>query len=207
MNKTRTGFTISEVMVAAVVFLLFSTSVISVLTLGMNYLQVGQVKILAQGNARAAADCITSELKQAILNPNSVTGYPGISPAILPSAVLCPNSNTRTAGSITFTEPNPANYTPYTTGWNYENAANYQTVRYYVSNRTVYREMKRFDADGNQISITNDPIAQTPGGTITLSFTYVSSQLFTVTVTSSEVDSQNVLRTYTISPTVAVLGL
>lgn len=207
MQRKRSGFTLSEVMVVAVVFLLFSTSLISVLTLGMDYLQVGQVKILAQGNTRAVADCITSELKQAILNPNSVTGYPSISPAILPSAVLYPNSNTRTANSITFTEPNPANYAPYTTGWDYENAVNYQTVRYYVSNRTVYREMKRFDADGNQTSITNDPIAQTSGGTITLSIAYASSQMFTVTVTSSEVDSQNKLRTYTVSPTVAVLGL
>jgi prepilin-type N-terminal cleavage/methylation domain-containing protein len=203
----RSGMTLPEVMVAAVIFLLFSTSLISVLSLGMDYLQIGQQKILAQGNARMVADCIISELKQAIPNPNATTGYPGITPAIVPSAVLYPNSNNRSADYIIFTEPNPLNYAPYTSGWSYENASNYQTVRYYVSSGTVYREMKRFDSAGNQVSVASDPVARTSEGTISLSFSYLSGRLFSVSVTSSEKDGHLRTSSYSITGMAATLGI
>jgi len=196
MRKYRKGFTLAELLVTMLLFTMFSTTLLGVLTLSLRYLARADRLISAQKSASMTMDFISNELKNAVINPTS-TGYLSISPIpATATAVLVPTPTTSTASEIRFTTVNPdsrnpamstyrATCDPSSTSYSTTDRANYQTVRYYiaVNGREVHRELKKYDANGLLTRTTDDVVAQVDEGLITMSFTISQSDLVTITIT------------------------
>lgn len=207
MSRRRRGMTLVELMVMAVIFSLFATTVLSVLTIALRYWTQSNQRVLAEQNLRVAMQAITSELRQGVpdadvAGANPATGYLSLSPAVPPTAVLTPNANTVGANYLAFTEPNPTNYDPSQTTFSAADPSNFQRVRYYVSGGSLRRERVQWSSAGAVTSTVDDAlVSASSSGIIALTVQYLSATTFTVAVTTREGNSQ-----YSLSSTVTVLG-
>jgi len=191
--KSSSGMVLSELMVALVIFLLFSGSLLAIVTLGMRYWGKANANVLAQQNARLAAEAIVSEMKQAIPNPDpggvgrTPTGYLAITPALEPTGVLYPNYNQPSLDYVEFTEPNPVNYDRASSGFVPEDPSNYQRIRYYVSGKKLYRDITRYDSNGISLGTSTSPLAAASGeGTLSMEVDCLAARLFRITIRATE---------------------
>jgi len=194
----RNGFTLSEVMITVVIFLLFMMSLLGMLIMGLRYLNKANSEIIAQQNCRNILETITTELRQAMPNPApGITGYLSISPPVEPTAVLYPNNNVKTANYIKFTEPNFSYYDPSSLTFNAADPQNYQQVKYYINNNVLYREVKTIDSAGTLSEPTSFALAETPGGSLSMTAKYLTSNKFEISVTVTENKGHDTEATYT----------
>lgn len=205
MSRTReqSGFTLAEVLITAVVFLLFSTVLFGLLINGLNYFKAADADFSAQTTCRNIMEIIVSELRQAVPNPdpglaNSPTGYLSIAPNAAPTAILYPNYLNKTGNYLIFTEPNHSNFDPSESSFSDMDPSNYQRIRYYVQNgNTLMREITKYDSNGSVASTESDQVAEVPNGEIVMEIEFVSTKKVELTVTVTEAKGQSHERTYT----------
>lgn len=198
MFANQKGFTLPEVMVTAVVFLLFAMSLLGMLIMGMRYLNQADADIAAQQNCRDILDIITSELRQAAPCPDPgqgsypARGYIGINPSVGSTSVMVPNkNNTTSTDQIEFTEPNYSNFDPSVSGFDRTNPSNYQKVKYQITgNKVLIREVTTYDADGNVNTTDSAEVAVTQNGQISFDVLWQSNRVFDVTVSTEEAGKQ-----------------
>jgi|GEM_PF-1706027 len=192
MKRTNGGFTLAELMVVSVLFLLVSSSIMGVLILALSCWEKADASVAAQQNARLAASIIIADLKQAVINQdpghgtNPATGYRSISPAVPPTGVLFPNLNQLSRAYLIFNEPNFSAYDPSGATWDPQDPSNYQKVKYYVSSGTLLRQVTKYDSSSQVTSTREDPIAAVNDGSITLTVNYLGTNLFYVEVRAVE---------------------
>lgn len=192
MKRTNGGFTLAELMVVCVLFLLFSSSIMGILILALSSWEKADASVAAQQNARLAASIVMADLKQAVINQdpghgtNPPTGYRAISPAIPPTGVLYPNLNLPSTTYLIFNEPNFSTYDPSGTSWDPQNPSNYQKVKYYVSSGTLLRQVTKYDSSSRSTSTREDPIAAVSDGSLNLTINYLAANLFYVEVRAVE---------------------
>jgi len=201
MNRTfknKKGFTLSEVMVTAVVFLLFALSLLGMLIMGMRYLNQADADIAAQQNCRDILDIMTNELRQAAPCPdpgqggNPARGYIGINPSVGSTAVMVPNKNNTTSTNVLeFTEPNYSNFDPSVSGFDRTNPSNYQRVKYKVTgDKVLTREVTTYNTDGSVNTTDSAEVAVTQNGSISFEAVWQSNRVFDITVSTEEAGKQ-----------------
>ena len=210
MPNNRKGFTLPEIMVTTVVFILFSMSLLGILIMGMRYFNQAEADILAQQNCREVLEIITQELRQG--NPcadpgqgaNPSRGYLGVTPPLESTAVLYPNKNpdNNPGNYIEFTVPNYQTYDPADSSFDRFNPYYYKRVKYFTTQdgKTVRREVTTYTKGGDVDNNKTDDVAITETGQITLDFNMVSETTYKVSVTAVEGKS-----TYTGASTVYIL--
>lgn len=185
------GFMLLELLVATTIFLLFSTAMVATISMALQSQREADRRNRLQQNVKALHAAVTTEMKQAIANPDPggafpSTGYLSIVPAVAPTGVLLPNANQPANTAVTFTEPNSANYNPSLAGWVDSSPANYMRVRYYIQGTRAFREVITYAANGSVASTQTDPVADIPLGNLSISSTYQSPTLYIVVVSGSE---------------------
>ncbi|MCD4782230.1 MAG: prepilin-type N-terminal cleavage/methylation domain-containing protein [Candidatus Eremiobacteraeota bacterium] len=194
MFSNKKGFTLSEVMVTAVVFLLFAMSVLGMLIMGMRYLNKADADIAAQQNCRDILDVMTSELRQAAPCPdpgqgsNPARGYIAIDPPVGSTSVPLPNkNNTKSTDLLEFTEPNYSNFDPSDPDFDHTNPSNYQKIKYEVTgNKVLTREVTTYNTDGSVNTTDSAEVAVTQNGQIGFDVVWQSNKVFDVTVSTEE---------------------
>ncbi|MFH0801527.1 MAG: prepilin-type N-terminal cleavage/methylation domain-containing protein [bacterium] len=192
MKKRNGGFTLAELMVVSVLFLLVSSSIMGVLILALSCWEKADASVAAQQNSRLAVSIITADLKQAVANQdpghgtNPPTGYRAISPAVPPTGVLYPNMNQTSRAYIIFNEPYFSAYDPSGASWDPQDPSNYQKIKYYVSSGIILRQVTKYDSSSQIASTREDPIAAVNDGSITLTVDYLGPNLFNVKVSAVE---------------------
>ncbi|MDQ7824673.1 MAG: prepilin-type N-terminal cleavage/methylation domain-containing protein [Candidatus Eremiobacteraeota bacterium] len=186
-RRHSSGFTLSEIMVAVVLFALFATTLLAILTMALRSMTRSDRLVNAQRNVMAINEVISTELRTAVVNESS-TGYRSLSPVPPSTAVLAPSSVGGTSAQLTFNVPRRGVYDPCAASFNPADPANYQVVRYYVSvsGREMHREVKLYTTSGALISTVDATVAETEDGLFTFSATLTGSDLVTLTLTCTE---------------------
>ncbi len=188
----RNGFSLVDMIVTLAIFGVLSLSILSTLIISNGYWQQGNQQTTSQGNSREAFQAVLNELKQALPDPdpggaNPITGYLSIAPAVAPTGVLMPNANTAVSATLTFNEPNTANYTPFGVGWSPNTPSNYKKIQYSVTGtNTLQRTEITYNANGSQASTRTDTVLSSKNGTLQLQCTFLSSNLFNLKITATE---------------------
>jgi len=203
MLPSRVGnnraFSLPELLVALVVFMLLSTSLVCAVSLGLRYWLKVIDRVNAQQNTLTACNVLANEMKQAIVDPdpgtggNAPTGYRDVTPAVAASGVLYPNANQASTGYVEFTEPNPTTYDPSSASFSATDPSNYRRIKFYVQNNTLYRNEKTYSSDGAPASTTTNPIVQSVEGTLTLTVVYTSPTSFRLLLFNREGDASRTL--------------
>lgn len=199
MTVRKKGFTLSELMVTIVLFGIFSTTLLTMLTLSLRYMTKANTSINSQKTVATISDCMTNEIKTALINGTS-NGYKYVTPTPppAPTAFLDPPTNITTdnrnkSNQVKFSAINAKNfdittYDPSSTSatmLDTTNSNNFQTVRYYVSGdqKSIHREVTRYDPTlGNTVTV-DTTIGESEIGTFTLSSELISSDLIKITIT------------------------
>lgn len=148
----RRAFTLTEMIITVFLFSLFSTTIVATLSATLHFWTESNSRILAEQNVRLSIQCLTQEVRQALVDADGVTGYNSSNYNLsYPCAIINPNrTNTSTTATTTaatisvpftlsatapiaFTEANQSNYTPATSGWSPLVSSDFQLVCYYVS--------------------------------------------------------------------------
>jgi prepilin-type N-terminal cleavage/methylation domain-containing protein len=191
-SNPQKGFTLPEVVITTGVFLLFVLSLLGLMIIGMRYFKMADADVAAQQNCREILDVIGNELRQAAPCPDPgqgsqpARGYLGITPAVGSTAVLYPNKNTTTATYLEFTEPNYTTFDPTATGFDRTNPSNYQKIKYYISGKTLKREVITYTTSGTVSNTKTDDVAVSRNGSIALNVAWASNRVFNITVTTAE---------------------
>ncbi|MBI2266584.1 MAG: prepilin-type N-terminal cleavage/methylation domain-containing protein [Armatimonadetes bacterium] len=188
MKNNKNGFTLAELLVAAALFMLLGGALLTVVSMALRSWRDADVRVNNQQNVRLIQDAIVSELRQAIpdsdpggLNPP--TGYLSVTPAISPTGVIFPNTNTPLGNYVEFTEPNPAVYDPSSVGFNPATPSNYRRIKYYLQSGYLKRDSTEYDSNGTPLNQKTTNIAQINTGTITLEVARLGTKLYQVKFT------------------------
>lgn len=208
MKRTRSqGVTLSELLVAGFLMMMFGIAAIGSLNLALRQQRRVADKVNCLQNARFIASVISTELKQAVPNPTSQQGWQTLTPALSansippggPTAVEVPNMNSTTNNTLTFMEPNPSNYDQLSATWTPLNPATYQQVRYFLSgvganvtvggtvratNTTLTRELTTFNTGGTVAATTSEVLAT--GAALNVTFTSLAKDLVQIDVICGE---------------------
>jgi prepilin-type N-terminal cleavage/methylation domain-containing protein len=201
LRKRNKGFSLPELLVALVVFMLLSTSLVCAVSLGLRYWMGVIDRVNTQQSTQTACNAIASELKQAIVDPdpgtngNPATGYMSVVPAIAASGILYPNANTVSTNYVDFTEPNPLLYDPSSAFFSATNPSNYRRVKYYLLNNTIYRNVKTYTSSGIEASNSTAPLVQSTTGVLTLTAVYSSPTSLRLIIFSREGNASRTLST------------
>jgi type II secretory pathway component PulJ len=200
MRRQRRGFTLAETVVMLVIFSLFSTTALATLTLALRYWSQSNQRTLAEQNVRVSLQTITSELRQAIIDPdpgatNQATGYLSISPAVQATAYLMPNPNvTSSSETLTFNEPNEGNFDPSQSGFDSTNPSNYLKVTYTIQNNALHRQQISYTTTGTVAAITDDIVASaSASGALTFTARYASASSLSLTLSAQEGSSNFII--------------
>lgn len=207
MNFRRVkAFTLVELMVSLVVFMILTTSLVCSVAIGLRHWLNIIDRVNVGQNIATAINAISCEMKQSIINPDpggtgrSATGYVSVSPAILPSGVIYPNSNQTTQSYVDFSEPS-ATYDPTASGFADTNPANYRRVKFYVDNNILYREQKTYTSAGVVESTVTTPVVKSVGGVMTLSVVYSSTTTYNLSIYNKEGNYSNTMTMKVYIPT------
>jgi len=187
----RRGFSLTEMIIMLGMMIVFIGALFSALIAGLTYWKDGKLRLQTQEALRESLDTMTTELRQALPNPdpgtngNPPTGYLGVTPAIDPTGILYPNENNPVGNYLEFTEPVESVYIPSGTGWSEENPDNYQKVRYYTNNGYLVRRVTRYNASGVQISEEDNNVVTLREGELTLEVTSISTSLVEIEMTAT----------------------
>lgn len=171
----------------SLIFSIFSMTAVAGLTLALQYWRQSNHRMLAEQNARVAMETVTSELRQAIVDPDPAgSGYLSITPAVSPTGVLTPNANSPSAATLVFTEPS-SSYDATVSGFSDSNAANYQRVNYYIQTHTLHRQVITY-ANGGAVASVNDSVivGASPSGTLSMSTLWQASNTVRIQITAQE---------------------
>lgn len=205
-NKSSRGFTLPEVLVTFTTFMVFSSALFGTLILGLKYMEKAEAELSAQSTCRNIISTISGELRQGTVNSDSgESGYQAVTPSIEASAVLYPNKNSVTTDYVLFTEPNFANFDPSESTFDRTNPDNYQQVRYFTENKTLYREIKTIQS-GKLQDAQKDPIAEVLNGEIELQVKYLTTNKFELTVHVTEDKGMRSESSYTGSVIVYIMN-
>jgi len=188
----RRGFTLAEVVITVAVFSIFAVSAAGSMTAALRNWTRCNTRMQAEQNARTALSTIVADLRQALPDPDPgtsapPTGYLSLSPSVSATGTLAPNANIPNSTTLTFTEPNVANYNPGGSGWSPLSPANYQKVTYYVLNGSLRRKQIQYTASGAISATTDDAVATPVQGTpVALTCAYLSPTSVQITVTATE---------------------
>lgn len=187
--KSQKGITLSEILVSIVIFFIFISALTAVMIMGLNYLKQSDININGQQNCRIITECVTFEMGQAIPDPDpGGTGYLGISPLVPATGILFPNANVSTGNYVEFTEPNPSNYDISVAGFDSNNPANYQRIKYYINNNILYRDIKTYNQFGAVASSSTDEITDGANQALNLYAIYIDKNVIDITVASTYKD-------------------
>lgn len=192
--------TLSELLVTSVIFLIFTASLMALISMGTGYWKGVDKVINAQEVVYSSLGVIASEMRQGVPDPDpgtghSPTGYMSISPYVGPTAILYPNSNNRSGNYVEFTEPNNSVYNLSSTSFSANDPSNYQRVKYYVSGSILYRDVTTYDSSGNPTGPVTTPIVDAGSGSVSMTAAYISTNSYSVTVTSVQ-DTKSYNLTY-----------
>jgi len=187
--KPQKGITLSEILVSIAILLILTSALTAVLIMGLNYLKQADININGQQNCRIMTECITFEMGQAMPDPDpGGTGYLSISPLVAATGILFPNANVTTGNYVEFTEPNPSNYDISVAGFDSNNPANYQRIKYYINNNILYRDIKTYNQFGAVASSSTDEIIDGGNQTLNLLTSYIDKNIIDITVASTYKD-------------------
>ncbi|MCE1245188.1 MAG: hypothetical protein LWY06_00945 [Firmicutes bacterium] len=188
-KKTK-GLSLVELIIMLAMLLVFIGTLFSAMIAGLRYWSDGRLRLRAQESLRECLDTMTTEMRQALPNPdpgvgtNTPTGYLSLSPAVDPTGVLFPNENTVSGDYVEFNEPLEAAYIPSNTGWTPELPTNYQKVRYFVSGGVLKRRVTKFNSSGAQSSQTEDNVVTLQDGSLSLKTTCLSPTYYEIEMTA-----------------------
>ncbi|MCD4784230.1 MAG: hypothetical protein K8T10_10465 [Candidatus Eremiobacteraeota bacterium] len=187
----RKGLTLVEMIITLGMMIVFIGALFSAMIAGLTYWKDGRLRLQTQEALRESLDTMTTELRQALPNPdpgtngNPPTGYLGITPEIDPSGILYPNENNSVGDYLEFTEPVVSVYIPSTTGWSEEQPDNYQKIRYYVNKEYLIRRVTRYNSSGVQVSEEDNNVVALREGEITMQVTSLSTSLVEIEMTAT----------------------
>jgi type II secretory pathway pseudopilin PulG len=207
------GFTIPEVLVSAVTFLIISILVASSLLLGIRYLRTAETRIADQLVCRGAVDIIITDMRLGVpnLDPGDMkppTGYYRIKPPINTTAILIPNENEEsiTSSYIEFTKPNYEAISNSETGFDNMLPEMFIIVKYYCTDSFLYREVSRIDEDGTINPPVRTVIAEVENGILELTAKNIDYRMTEVNLAIRKVENDEIKTTcsYRAIGTVAV---
>jgi type II secretory pathway pseudopilin PulG len=184
-KRKNKGFTIPEVLVSTITFVILSTIILSSFVIAMRFMNTTDKKVAAHNICQGALDVIISEIRQAVPNldtgyGNTPSGYLRLSPPVSKTAILMPNQNVKTAKEIIFTEPafnNTDLHLDDPTKFKFEKIRpeTFQLVRYFVNtNGQVVREVRPIGTNSQYGTPTTTIVAEAEQGIFELDVTYVS---------------------------------
>ncbi|MCL5774555.1 MAG: type II secretion system GspH family protein [Firmicutes bacterium] len=198
--QNKKGITLSELLVTSVIFLIFTASLMALISMGTGYWKGVDKAINAQEVVYSSIGIIASEMRQGLPDPDpgtghSPTGYFSIAPPVSPTAILYPNANSQSGNYVEFTEPNNAVYNLSSISFNANDPSNYQRVKYYVNGSVLYRDATTYDSGGNPTGPVTTPIVDAGNGSISVAASYISTNIYSITVTSVQ-DTKSYNLTY-----------
>jgi len=156
--KKRGAYTLIELMVSMMIFLIFVSAMVCITQLSLAYWTHSKDRIVASQNALLMLEFIATEAKEAVLKPSNS------SPVLLPTPSPSP-----TTSEFKFTEPNFTNYNPADPNWDVTNPNNYQQVRFYIQNNNTFcREVTTYDSSGQAQTPTTQQLVVTDNGQLKL---------------------------------------
>lgn len=190
-RKNQRALTITEMIIMLAMLIVFIGTLFSSMIAGLRYWNDGRLRLRAQESLRECLDTMTTEMRQALPNPdagvgtNTPTGYLAITPVVDPTGVLYPNANTPDGNYIEFTEPVEVNYVPSNTGWKPELPNNYQKVRYFISGGDLKRRVTKYNSAGAQESQTENNVVTLQDGSLSLRTKYLSATYYEIEMTAT----------------------
>lgn len=170
---------------------LFVGTLFSAMIAGLSYWRDGRLRLQAQEALRESLDTMTTELRQAIpdpdpgINGNPPTGYIAVDPDIDPTGFLYPNVHNAVGNYLEFTEPVETVYQPAGTSWAEEIPNNYQKIRYFIEGGVLKRRVTRFNADGTEADVTENSVVTLPGGELSMTVTFISPTFARIEMTAT----------------------
>lgn len=187
----RRGFSLIEMIIVLGMMVVFIGALFSAMIAGLSYWKDGKLRLQTQEALRESLDTMTTELRQALSNPdpgtngNPPTGYLGITPEIEPTGILFPNENNPVGDYLEFTEPVESVYIPSTTGWSEEQPDNYQKIRYYTNKEYLVRRVTRYNSSGVQVSEEDNNVVALREGDLILQVTSISTSFVEIEMTAT----------------------
>ena len=194
----RKGFTLAELIVTIMIFSLCVTTLTTILSMALRQISRTDRNTNAQRIASASLECISNELRTAVINGSS-TGYKSLSPQPNPTAVLAPGTVGGTGTEITFSTVNNYAYFPTSITFNEMDSAIYQKTRYYISTngKELHREVKQYDSTGTVTSTDDMIVSEVENGSIAMTVTVLSSSSVQIQLTCT-VGTQGTTSVYTL---------
>jgi type II secretory pathway pseudopilin PulG len=180
-KKNNKGFTMAEVLMSLISFLLLMGMIGAAVKLGIDSFRRTENEILAQETYQRAVESIMTDFKQAIINP-APTGYQTISPSVQPTAILLPNFNKQKSNVIQINIPNPDNYNPLESVFDQYDPAMYKLIEYYIQDKKLYRRVTTYTKDGKSAKSSPQLIAETEKGSISMTADYISDKTSRITI-------------------------
>ena len=199
MYLRRNGFSLAELIVTVMIFSLCVTTLVTILSMALRQISRTDRNVNAQRIASASLECISNELRTAVINDSSA-GYKSISPLPLPTAVMTPNAVGGSSSELSFSTVNNYAYFPTSITFNEMDSAIYQKIRYYVSTngKELHREVKQYNSTGTVTSTDDMIVTEVEEGSITMNVTLLSSSSVQIQLTCT-VGSQGTTSVYSLT--------
>ncbi|GEM_PF-2436588 len=180
----QNGFTLAELIITLLIFSLCATTLLTILSMALRQITRTDKVVNAQRIASASMECISNELRTAVINDSS-TGYKSLSPLPPPTAVMTPGAVGGSSSELSFSTVNNYAYFPTSITFNEMDAAIYQKTRYYVSanGKELHREVKQYDSTGTVTSTDDMIITEVENGSISMSVTLLTSSTVQISLT------------------------
>lgn len=194
INSRRKGFSLAELIVTIMIFSLCVTTLVTILSMALRQISRTDRNVNAQRIASASLECISNELRTAVINDSS-TGYKSISSDLAATAIMTPSAVGSSSDELSFNTVNNYAYFPTSITFNESDPAIYQKTRYYVSTngKELHREVKQYNSSGTVTSTDDMIVTEVEDGTITMSVTLLSPSSvqiqFTCTVGTEDTTS------------------
>ena len=167
--KKQRALTLVEMIIMLAMMVVFVSALFSAMIAGLRYWNDGRMRLIAQEALRESLDVMTTELRQAIPNPdpgtngNPPTGFKAIYPVVDDTGILFPNFNQLTGNYLEFTEPDENYYIPSGATWDPETPNNYQKIKYYVNGNKLLRHVTLYTESGAVLKQYQDELVTVPG--------------------------------------------
>ena len=180
-NKHYEGFTLAELLISIGLFMILTTSLFGTLMIGMRTYRKNSLKSAMQFAVQNSVETMNNELREAAPNDdpglfgNPPTGYKIVGSSYDPvgkpiesTGVIVPNLNSKTSdNSLVFNKPDYTYYKPTDPAWVTIDPRNFRKITYSIKDGyRLMREEITYNADGSVATRVEDPVAETPEGSL-----------------------------------------
>ncbi|MHC9541594.1 MAG: type II secretion system protein J [Vulcanimicrobiota bacterium] len=199
MHFRRKGFSLAELIVTIMIFSLCVTTLVTILSMALRQISRTDRNANAQRIASASLECISNELRTAVINDSS-TGYKSISSDLAATAIMTPSAVGSSSTELSFSTVNNYAYFPTSITFNEMDSAIYQKIRYYVSTngKELHREVKQYNSTGAVTSTDDMIVTEVEDGSITMNVTLISTSSVNIQITST-VGTQGTTSVYSLT--------